>query len=533
MAKFKNIWLLSLILVFGLNQQAYSLPLLGKVKDKCGEMFIKSGLGGLLAGKIPEDLTAQSVTYEKLESLNNFGLAKALALRLNSEINGIRRSDFVDFINRPEFKNKRLRDQVLADMSTFGNMGRIFDFLSFLREYAENNNVQYVTLGRGTPADTFVYLQKKEQKGTSPYSPVGATPSKKGEQSVLLADLKVLELLESDPELVIKLKQNRVIVHSIAGWDKGFNPISSNGAQNWKENLTSWYERAEQVGLNKAREDFEIDHRKRLAALGLGTSFKMLYYDRIPEGGYQPATGEIYHRISPRKVDPQDLLIAVRKHKPALKRRILETLYVHAIFLSTPRMAEFCQKIHHDLLALAKERGLPSNQIYFYVPETQKSYQLIAELYGNINQIPARQIVRELKDVPDKSLLVLLDDFAGTGDSLISKANYLNNGEMIQKKGLQIVISPLIASQLAMSKLKKKTENAIIIPGHQIVDFQDTPFYKSLPAQIQFDYADLMDGGYGGKTCLSFPYMSPDNNVSIFKGIPELFTLREGAIKSW
>ncbi len=483
---------------------------------------------------VPFPLATKTKTEDTGKKANFFEQIKKLTERINGENGGIRRDQLRSLLELPEVKDQKLARQVLYRMTNWGNMANVFEGLSFIQRQAEKADLMYVPLGRGTLTDVFDYLANKQNPHVSQFSSLvdkfDIEPVYHGKKAAVLVDRAMIRLLKQDPELVKQLKTEGVQCVALPGWDQGINPFNQHGFNQVSKQFSLNYQQAKAFGLKSLDLHFVADIKSELTALGLGKNFRVMKYDWTPEGEMHSSFNELLHRMTPKRVHSSDVLAQFGKDilKPEDELRFMNILRESAAYFSIPRLARLAEKVHIHIRALAHERQIPEDQIYLYAALRGKSYQLISYLYANVNGIPIHRIVKNLKDVPDKSLIVMCDDFAGSGDSLIQE---MPKHEL---KNHTIVISPMVSTPSAITRFGENATSQIrYTTGFTLKNYQLTAEYKASTPKERSAYDYFLTQGYKRNGAnVSFAYMSPDNNNRIFaRHFAGLFTIPRNAIK--
>ena len=218
--------------------------------------------------------------------------------------------------------------------------------------------------------------------------------------------------------------------------------------------------------------------------------------------------------------------------EPEYRSAALELLHRNAEIFSPRRLTQFSIEKQKAIEAYAKERNILPQSIYYLIPNINKSYGVVTMQHLLVNNIPPEQAVSDISAVPPKnSMVVILDDVAGSGASLCAVYNEIKhfyNGP--------VVISPTISSLTAANFLKSSCKSAAFIPGKVITPFKQSDYFKNLPTERKKIF-DVLMGSLGfGRDGLSiaFPYMAPDNNNQFFaKDIAPRFTLNGAGVKSY
>jgi len=240
--------------------------------------------------------------------------------------------------------------------------------------------------------------------------------------------------------------------------------------------------------------------------------------------------------ITPDKV--HQALAGYKEEDAALLRELLA--HQAEIFSSRRQAQELkAQSAKIDKAAELKTGVVsdPANTFYF-IYKQDKSYGMLAMAHRELTGTKPEHYINgpgELKTnpLPDNAVLVILDDVAGSGQSLSSAYTQAREAGF---KG-EIIISPMVSTRDAPNTVQTGFGDKNIDPNPdaygQATDakttfapkeyanaLHDSAWYKSLPPdkQLRLDYL-IEKPGYGGNgLSMAFPYMSPDNNNYLFAG---------------
>lgn len=259
---------------------------------------------------------------------------------------------------------------------------------------------------------------------------------------------------------------------------------------------------------------------------------------RNPEAISQPSAATIAEQMQPRGISGCDLKALVAGMSPGEAQATLE-LFDRAAQIYTPRkLNDLCRTLHGRIREFAQKRGFTEDQVYYIISKPQKSFEAITMIYQVANPVTPDHVITSPRELPDpgRSLVVVLDDFAGSGASSLDAYEKLINAGVGR-----IVIAPLVATRKAKNNFrlikysvnKPFTEKCTFLPGEIIDSFRETPYYGNL----KYSHKKLIDkaaGNYGfanSGTGLIFPYMAPDNNIKALRGLAKLITLNGAGVK--
>ena len=396
----------------------------------------------------------------------------------------------------------------------------------------------------------------------------------------ILVDQHVLHLLEQDEALFNTLINGTYCLVVPRGWEAGANLFSLHNPTLIGQKLQAICDQVKEDEENGMSRDNAIQHalelpvRQKLIDLykmHCGPRFKIqkdsnhLTDEKTLDQLMGPKRLYFFNsnRFKPVNNPSDTELLRLFKRDPRLKKKHIEALMKklppdqRQPFLellgqglqafSPRRMSIELHKLHQNILAQAEEKGIPSDQIYFYIPEdprskvSLKSHTLVSNQYCVVNNIPPRQVITNYRQLPPegKRMLVVLDDFSGSGHSLAAVATRIQEAEALKENGsqLHVVISPNVASNKTMTLLQaggpfnmprlagKKWQSIqeeyrpqptiTITPGSISPNLRTTHYYQFLPPEQKRHFDDLMGrNGYADcSTFTGFWWMSPTNNI--------------------
>ena len=200
-----------------------------------------------------------------------------------------------------------------------------------------------------------------------------------------------------------------------------------------------------------------------------------------------------------------------------------------------------------------KENKISEDNVYYIIPDElglDKSYGLITEMFARQHNIPPEKIHRignilELNDYSPKTTFVILDDFAGSGDSMSNAANY-NFDKFCLLNDRHVIFSPITVFKYGLENIEANIESA----GRENLDYIITLKENIQPSlydkkNIKIDEYFFLNElgqkvlGFEGYRsdinfftgCTVFPYMSPDNNSDLASFITRFFLPKSKGIK--
>lgn len=212
------------------------------------------------------------------------------------------------------------------------------------------------------------------------------------------------------------------------------------------------------------------------------------------------------------------------------------------------RLLENLKILKSEIDTYLKNNHLSEKKLYLLISEeggANKSYGLITRMFAKQNNISDNKIItladiQELNKYPVNSTFIVLDDLAGSGDSLRKVANYDVNGWLLNKDK-HILFCPIIAHRAGIDSVmdcisfaKRESFDEIITIKSNIKERLMNTREVKRDEYFRYDRNGLEAYGYegfneGGESIV-FPYTTPDNNTDMASFITKYFLPNSQAI---
>lgn len=487
-----------------------SIAFKGNVSNSLASKLLK-----FIQDKAPNGV---KTTTSKLSELSEITSAK-VAEKLNSQLAYFRLSDIGKIINSFASKDKELATLSLAHMSQWGR----FESLNALASNLAKENRTLYSENRTCLANNIGYLKHKCSFKDLPFANVDDYAEIKGKGMILLDEF-VLERLSKDKKLADFLKQNSDIQLCYPeGWIHGINPFN----QTSKEEVGSILKRVTQQaktlidkkGMSANDAIGSVLNEpvvSQLEELGLKDRLKIIGGEKIDKDAV--SLSDIAEQFKHRGINAEYLQRRLETELPKEYRQLmLGAINNEAQVFDSRAMSLMMQEQYKKILEIAKQKNITPENISYFVHKPNKSYGIIAQQFQATNKIHPSQFIDNAKDLSPSNLVVILDDYAGSGASLNVAAV-----EAI-KHNNDIVISPIFSTNYAIDKLKQfdcpeDFISANVIPFKTVENFKRSTFYQTRPQQERglLDKAFVGETGINSDTSIAFPHMSPDNNHTFF-----------------
>lgn len=368
-------------------------------------------------------------------------------------------------------------------------------------------------------------------------------------ESVVILDEMVLTRMRSDPIFMRAIIESKATLLTPLGFLHGVTPFRTPTLGDIEARVESVLKQAE---IHPADSPGEVERKvievMRFEVLSLLNRIDPRLCDRVEFVAARLAAGESAVERITRQLNGQagisvDSLESILdridpRYRPVVKDLLVQHTHVHS-HISLGRAA----REHGSVIArIAAEQGVDSEDVAFHCPKPNKSFSMYGMIFRERNPdfptasftTPANlgQWLEARADRP--RLVVILDDFAGSGDSF-RRAVESTRDVAPGLAARELVISPLIATKVSMQRLRDSgiTAECILAPVRVESRILDGAAYGAATPEIQLaQRAALGLLGFAEMgTMVALPYMSPDNNADVFaQCFAEYFTLSTGAV---
>ena len=215
---------------------------------------------------------------------------------------------------------------------------------------------------------------------------------------------------------------------------------------------------------------------------------------------------------------------------------------------SKQSIIEDLKKINNKIKTYMKENNLPYENLYVIenILEKPKSYEIINKMYKELFNIPDNKFIKlteiaDINSLPENSTFLILDDIAGTGQSMIEIGEYYKEAPYISKKQ-HIIFAPISATKNGINFIQKhisdasreNCDNIIVLEENIAKNYHHENIFNNLIKRLYpTKFQNITQKGQGNQAiCTAFPYMSPDNNSYISSILVRLFLPSEKCIKN-
>ena len=477
------------------------------------------------ASSIEHSLKMKPINVAKIGNVSFGSSERELQVlnKLNSQLMDVNPSEVQEVIGQLPSEDKELGLKVLKRATQFGNFESLNGlYRSILDKKSQGYDCfSFATNRVNSLIENMSYLNVKKAFPSDPSTPIDYDTIFYRKKGAFLLDKNILSRLENDSDLRNHIKRNDFKLFYPEGWDSGITAFNLTTIGDIKEKTYKLVDKTKEYKMNGVSEETAVERAliapvyEKLSELGLENKLEVLNNPDI-DFSEEPCCVDIAKQLESKKMTQEEFSASL-PDSDYTRGPALDILDNDGKVLSMRELGLTAQKINSEVTSFAKERGISEDNIYYVIPRINKSYGLIALQYQQINDIPEKQFrfaFNKIENADEDSLLVILDDYAGSGDSL--KNDYY---DLRKNNSCNIILAPCVATKMGLKSIKNRLANdekANVICGQELEAYFYSKEYNS--KTMKYPYFDLIGkGGWGNTQAnIAFPYMSPDNNTKFF-----------------
>jgi hypothetical protein len=424
---------------------------------------------------------------------------------------------------------------VMARASGFGNMESLNAIRVAMQETLADGRPLF-TPGSGSLADNIAYSSSKgsyENVAGADGSEILTTKELRHGCVVVLDDV-VLQRIKTDSDFAQELVDRDCVLLEPHGFGAGITMFNATSPEAISKRTAEILVRARQIesaGMGAIDLGMAIDialgeQSKAIldrASSELSGRVRTVHPTAVPDLSSQA----IAHQLSgDAGITEEQLEQALAGLDADMQRYARELLAHQGDVFSPRRFANDLVQQHQKMLAMAASRGVAAENVYFYIPKGGKSYGMIAMAHRQATGTAVSRYINGPEDLADSdlgadSLIVVMDDVAGSGDSLHQAVDAIN---ATPYPG-HVIVSPLVSTEVARDLFTNPAlgvagsrANLTYEPRQMSRALTESAFFQNLSPADQVKVRALVDKmGFGDNALsLAFPYMAPDNNSTFF-----------------
>ena len=489
-----------------------------------------------LQSKAASNIAALAMSAKK----NDSSISSALK-KMNDQLIDVTSDEINKIISKIPNDDKDFVFDLMNSATQYGNLDSLNSLYKSVAKYKESGYEFYSFTDNPVNGilSNFSYFARKKAFAENPATDCVKKEIFEKNKGAFIVDSNFIERLQMDPELCDHIKNNDFKLIYPEGWNKGITAYNLTTVEDITDraielnDLALSFQRKGKTQKESIEEALNYDVKEKLNQLGLLSKLDIVKNERIANSK-QINPEKISENLASRKMTLEELerVLPARENEKNAALTILEN------DAKTVSMREFgisAKKLHLDVQQLANEKGIDKDDIFYLIPLQNKSYNVVGLQYQQINGVSEKQFIYGIKNIPDSSkkrMIVILDDYAGSGTSVKEAYKYLRN-----KCSDDIVMATHLSTDMAnkiLTKAFKDDAKCSFMPGKIINSYFNTPEYAAKRRSDYYTYSDLIGKSSFGMTeeNIALPYMAPDNNIKFFAdSIAKHYTLNSAGVR--
>jgi hypothetical protein len=455
---------------------------------------------------------------------------------LNAQLNHVTEKEIGDLLSSFGPERRGLAGEVLGVLSRTGNLDAFSDVAQELSRIKYGGTPLYVPKNGGL-ADSLTYLANC--KGVLRAQVSQTTSSDITPRAIVLLDREIMERLKTDASFVKQLLNNKVTLVHPVGFIDGINPFNAPTLGDVRDKMTHVMTRLESLRAahpNSSTEELiGLVLRQNVIRDLKGIDEELLQRIDFLSPTISKSGGDISAIVanlngSPGMTEADVTEVLSKLHeswRPLAREAVAQLSEVQ----SHRSMAALAREQFDKIVSYARSEGVAPEDIIFAVQKGhQKSYGLANYIFkeANAGKLSPGQFVSmdnlaqaAGKHGGRKTLVVALDDFSGSGVSLLSITDVRGAIRTAVGPTVPIVCAPYVATTKAFEFLEnaRATDPQVtMIPGRVVASAHQSQLAEVDNGALKpaLDLVMGFNGFSGTGSFVSLPYMGPDNNCSLF-----------------
>ena len=442
-----------------------------------------------------------------------------LATLMNSQLLRVEAEDVDAMIAAFAPEDQEQARLVMARASGFGNIESMNALRAAMDPHLANGAALY-TPGSGSVADNVSYLASKSTFAGQPgvtSDPLGKLPDSDqlAPGSIVVLDRVVLDRIERDPTFARALEQYECTLLEPLGLEAGINMFNAPSSESIVEHTRRVLGRSRELRAADSGLTFEsainpaLSERARSTLERANPELLARVQQVDPAAACGESSEEIAHALSgDAGVSEAQVAANLATFTPFARPLMRELFAAQCEIFSMRRFANAITSLHSAVLETAARAGVPAENVYFYVPSQGKSYGIMALTHREATGTPASRYLNGPNDLVERSLpegaaIVILDDVAGSGDSLVSAVEFADAA--VQRAGRllsAVIVAPMIATEVASERFRGLVQRrggagagSVVFQPHAMVNsIAATPLYSGLDGDYRYALKELTKG---------------------------------------
>jgi hypothetical protein len=454
-----------------------------------------------------------------------------VAMAMNAQLRAFAADDVQDILMQfPEAQREQAR-YVLARSSQFGNMEAWNALRLAMEPHLARGGSLYMP-GSGSLADNVAYVSSKRSFSEVPGVEAKLVTTRELRSGTFIVlDEVILHKLRTQPAFAKQVVDLDCRLLEPRGFNEGINLYNSPSPESVTGRTQDILRRAQALRVDGSM-SFEqaVD-----ATLGSGTRTSLEGVNsRLPylvkEIDVMAHPDLSNHAVARQLngdagITEQEVATQIGKLTSEHQNYARELMAQQSEIYSPRRFAGELADQHQMLMGKVLERGISPDHVFFYIPDSGKSYGMLAMAHRQATGTAVDRYINGLSDLKERKLradtaIVIFDDVAGSGMSLRDATALIATSY-----AGAVFVSPMVSTEMAKSVFDSPAggisaihSNVAFEPRSMSRALNESFFFQSLSPRDQRELHRVIGRkGFGGNALsMAFPYMAPDNNNALF-----------------
>ncbi|MBQ3102501.1 hypothetical protein IJC60_05815 [bacterium] len=386
--------------------------------------------------------TPQNGTIRSAEDLSVEDITKLYSARMNI----VSEDNIANMLSKYSSKgNEQLARSILANMGQYADL----DGFNSLYKQLSDSKITLITDKDNTSlGDVLSYLSNKQafprditvqaddiKSGIKKVMQESATPG-------LILDASTIAVIKNDTELQDLIRSNpNVKLVLLDGYNKGITAFNHSSSADVEQKLDTIFKEVKKL-VNEGYSEQDVINKvlngdiiKDFEELGLAGNIQIIKNESSQD---TLDNSQISHLYSSKQITNEQIEEILSNYATEDRQYVLEILAQTSKPSSMSTLSAQTKKQFANIQNMATQKGVDTENIYYLVPTVEmgsgkKSYGMVSTIYRDSNGIPVGKFISDISQVPDakNSMVVILDDFSGSGKSLIDNYRAITNPEEI------------------------------------------------------------------------------------------------------
>ncbi len=456
---------------------------------------------------------------------------------LNAQLNHVTEKQVQELVSAFGPERKGIATDVLERLSRSANLDVMSDVTDALRK-SEYQGRQLYSPRNGSLVDSLKYLANNKKVLRSTITQDVTDTDSVTPNSIVLLDRDMLQRLKTDSKFVKQLVANKVTLVHPTGFIDGITPFNSSTIGDIKDKVSGVMTRVESLQrvLPNASTDELVSKSLEAGVLAELKAIdsrlaKQLDFIAPSPSSRTGISGIVDSLNGSGGISAEEVTQVLSKLDAPWRPLAREAVTQLSEVQSHRTMAALAREQFEKVRAFAHAEGVAIEDVMFAVRAGDtKSYGIATYIFkeANAGKLRPDQFVSmdtlataAKEKAGRKTLVVALDDFSGSGSSLLSLSFVRGDIRNAVGPSVPIVCAPFVANTNAfnmLAEVRKTDPHTTMIPGRIVASLLESDLCTVDGGALKEGLKQVVGKAQYGHafSFVSMPYMGPDNNCALF-----------------